>query len=142
MKKRLLLKIALWTGATVLVLFTVLVIHIYQVTHKPKTDARERQLSRIDFQELKAEDAGKIQAFVANLDGVEDTHFNTEAGILIYTYTTGKQTSSEVYDQLMKSGNYKATKYTVDNSAAQTGCPAMGDDHSLRAKLVTFIANL
>ncbi|MGC4021511.1 MAG: hypothetical protein QM734_06010 [Cyclobacteriaceae bacterium] len=48
------------------------------------------------------------------MEGVESTHFNVPDGILVYTYVIGKQTSENVFNQLMSSGNYKAKRYIVN----------------------------
>src|SRR4051812_27736753 len=105
MKKNKLVKIAAWTGSVCTVLVAILFIHIYMVTHKPKADYDKRQLSRIDFkQPVDSAEANNIRAFVAGLHDVNSTYFNVPGGILIYSYTVGKQTSENVFKELMKHG--------------------------------------
>lgn len=142
MKKKLLLKIALVFGGTLSILSLILLTHIYMVTHQTKNDKRERQLSRIDFvQPLSSEDAQKIKTFVSGLNGVNATFINQESGTLVYTYSIGEQTSTNVFTQLMETGNYKAKPYTVDAVALNNGCPAM-TSKSITTHLKGYLSKL
>lgn len=142
MKKRRILKIAIWTASVFVVLVAVLVVHIVMVTGHKRNDQRMRQLSRIDFKEqIDSAEAVKITGFVASLEGVNDIQFNNN--ILVYTYTVGTQTSEGVYEKLIKHGHYNASRYVVDQSKAATGCPVI-EEGSLShrfSSLVTGIFN-
>jgi hypothetical protein len=143
MKKKVLHRIIFWLTASIAVLLVVLFTHIFIVTHKPKTDADTRQLSRIDFkQPLDSMEAGRIRDFVAGMDGVENAYFNLSQGTLVFIYTTNKQSSENIYNELKQFKHYKAEKYSVNEDAASMGCPAMGPPDSFKARLTTFIANL
>lgn len=143
MKKQKLLKIAMWTTSIFAVLTIVLITHIYLVTRKIDYPNKTLQLSRIDFkQPVNAAEAGTIKAFVQHQPGVNHAMFNPDTGILIYTYANDKQTSLNVYNQLMSSGNYKAERFIVPESAAANGCPVMGDKDSFNGKLTACISKL
>ena len=107
-------KIAAISLSIAAVLFVALIIHLAMVIKDKQVEPDDRQLSRIDFtQKVDSAEAGKIRSFVAHLDGIESTFFNVKDGILVYTYSLQKQNSQGVYDQLMRSGNYKAKRFTV-----------------------------
>lgn len=123
--------------------FGVLVIHIYQVTHKPKTDYEKRQMARIDFLEpIDAKQAADIQTFTRSLPGVDHTFFNQQNGILVYSFINDKQTSANVFKQLTQHLPVKAKPYTVSEEDLMAGCPAVGSKNTLRYKLSHFIAQL
>lgn len=123
--------------------FGVLVVHIYQVTHQPKSDYEKRQMARIDFLEpINANQAAEIQAYTKSLPGVDHTFFNIQNGILVYSFIHDKQTSSNVFAQLTKHLPFKAKAYTVSEQDMAQGCPAIGNKNTLRYKLSNFIAQL
>lgn len=143
MKKGKYFKLFVWSGTIILVLSAVLVIHIYLVTRINKNqDERVRQLSRIDFkQNIEAEEANKIRAFVNGLDGVENSYFNLDNDVLVYSYLVGKQNSFNVYNKLIAFGNYKANRYVVSETTAKSGCPIGTDKTSISYKLSAYISN-
>lgn len=137
MKRKIVVKILIGVASTFAVLLVVLVIHIYMAIDKKSENML--QLSRIDFKEAMSEaEYRKVKSFVASLDGVEAVLYNADNGTLVYTYTLSKQNSKNVYDQLMKIGNYKAVRYQVSAETAQNGCPA-GMDQGFAGKLTSFI---
>lgn len=143
MKRKNFIKISIGIFSILLLLFSVLVIHIYMVTRHPNSDKRDRQLSRIDFKvKVDSLEANKIRAFVSRLEGVESTFFNVKDGILIYTYEVGKQNSENVYHKLMQSGNYQAERFIVDKEEAVNGCPVINDKKSITAHLTSYIAGI
>jgi hypothetical protein len=137
------LKRFLWIFASLsLLLFAVLVVHIYSVTKPVKYDNNDLQLSRIDFKEdIDSIEAAKIRSFVASLPGVQNAMFNTQDNILVYGYSLGKQTSTEVYNQLIKFGHYKAEKFVVSAEQLNSGCPMGKNKNSFVYKLSAFIYN-
>lgn len=140
MKKKRIIKIALWTAGIAFLLFTGLVVHIAMVLPK-NSDTRVRQLSRIDFEQpVDSAEAGKIQGFVAGLEGVESTYFNIPGGKLVYTYTVGRQTSGNVYAALVKHGNYKAQPYVVSPEQLASGCPAGVGKKSVVYRLAQYLS--
>jgi hypothetical protein len=140
MKKKV-FKIVLISLSVVVVLFGVLVVHIYMVT-KPKAHGKNLQLSRIDFKEpIDSAEANKIRNFVHGLDGVDNTYFNIPAGMLVYGYLPEKQSSENVYNQLMSHGHYKAERFIVDASQVAKGCPVM-DPNSFGYRMSTVISKI
>jgi hypothetical protein len=143
MKKKFVQRCLFWLSATVVVLLVILFTHVYMVTHKPKTDADSRQLSRIDFkQPIDSIEANKIRNFVAGISGVDNAYFNVSQGTLVYTYNSNKQSSGHVYHALQQFGHYKTQKYIVNTETSSMGCPAMGDKTSIKARVTAFIAKL
>lgn len=137
-------KILLWSTSIIGLLFLILVVHLYIVTKasNKNEDKRNRQLARIDFkQEIDSLEGLKIRSFVAHMDGVEGTYFNDKDNILVYAFYPAKQKSTVVYDELIKMGNYKASRFTVDAKTASMGCPVM-DKSSMSYKASSWIQNL
>jgi len=130
--------------SAVVILFVVLVVHIYEVTKPVKYDNSFLQLSRIDFKEdidsLKAND---IRHFVASLRGVQNTLFNVEDNILIYGYNSAEQTPTNVYEKLKAYGHYNAEKFIVSEELKAQGCPMAGKDRSsLVYRFTRYMYNL
>lgn len=143
MKAKKILKIAAISLSVAAVLFVALIIHLGMVIKDKQVEPDGRQLSRIDFiQKVDSAEAGKIRSFVAHLDGVESTFFNVKDGILVYTYSLQKQNSQSVYEQLMRSGNYKAKRFVVSEEQAATGCPAMGGNKSFIYSMAYAVKNM
>lgn len=126
MKKRSVIKFLLWTSGIALLLFIVLVVHIYMVTKPVKYDNADLQLARIDFrQELDSAEAATVQHTVKAMPGIVNVFLNRHDRTLVYGYRQGKQTSEEVYNTLMRSGNYKAERFVLSEAQKSSGCPVM-----------------
>lgn len=142
MNKKLILKLTGALAAILVILFIVLVVHVGKVTIAKKNDKRNRQLSRIDFKEhINAEQAAKIKDYVASLDGVCGVNMNTDSDILTYMFDPSKQSSENVFTQLIKATNYKAERYVVNNADITKGCPAFAEKGGL-SKAVLYCANM
>ncbi len=143
MKKKTIIKIAGIALSLVLILATVLIVHIYQATHKKTNDARLRQLSRIDFTTpIDSLEGTRIKSFVGTLPGIESVHYNYTDHILVYTYTIGSQTSDYVFKQVQQLGNFKAQKYTVSAEQLNNGCPIVGNNQSFTGKIISYLSKL
>ena len=141
MKSKIVIKWGILSLATIVLLSGILVIHIYQATHKKKEAYDMRQLSRIDFsQSLTETDVTNIKSFVGKMNGVDHVFYNN--GILVYSYTLNQQTSENVFNQLIRFGHYKAKRYVVSETQATKGCPVFNDKQSMSFKFTNFIANL
>ncbi|HMK06601.1 MAG TPA: hypothetical protein VK476_03665, partial [Flavobacterium sp.] len=53
------------------------------------------------------------------------THFNTKAGILIYSMDVNKNSNDKVFKELMSKTTYKAKPFVVTEAMAANGCPVM-----------------
>lgn len=125
--KRKILKFTTWSLGVLLILFIALGIHLYFVTgHFYQAKGPQLQMSRIDFnQPVDSVEGAKIQSFVNHIDGVQKSYFNLEDDILVYAFYNDRQTSQNVFNELMASGDYNAEKYVVSEDDKKTGCPAM-----------------
>lgn len=140
--KKLLIRSAIAIVGLFLVGFGVLTVHVYQATHKQKSDYEMRQMGRIDFkQAISAEQSTHIKSLVGNMPGVTHTFFNQQNGILVYSFTQGKQTSTQILQTVTKNG-YKAQLYSVSEKDMMQGCPAIGNKNTFRYKFTQFIAQL
>ncbi len=126
--------------ATVLVLFLVLVVHIYLVT-KDK-DPRNRQLARIDFMEnVDSLDAMKIKNTVLGMHGVDAAHFNLEDNILVYSYNPDMQSQEYISSAIQQIFNYNFKPFKVDAEALSGACPII-DKSSFTYKLSSVITKV
>lgn len=143
MKKKLIIRSTIALAATVCILTSVLGIHVYQVTHKPKPTEPIVQLSRIDFlQPIDSAEALRLRYKVAAMKGIQSTYFNHSANILVYTYLVDQQSSLAVYETLMQSGTYKAKRYIVNQSDLANGCPIAGNNPSISGKATAYLSSL
>lgn len=125
MNYKLFKKIAAGALGLLSIMLLALCVHIYMVTHKAKTPFELTQLSRIDFkQKIDSAEANKIRTFIAMKDGVTSSYFNVKDGILVYTYLSDKQNSTNIFDKLITHGHYDAEPYKVNKTALSNGCPA------------------
>ena len=141
MNYKLFKKIAAGAIGLLSILLLALCVHIYMVTHKPKTPFELTQLSRIDFkQKIDSVEANNIRAFVASQVGVKSSYFNVKDGILVYTFLSDKQNSLTIFNKLMTHGHYKAEPYIVSKSASNNGCPAgFGSQSSFSSFLLSYL---
>lgn len=128
--------------SVIVVLFLALGIHLYYVTdnfYQQTGSNANLQMSRIDFkQDVDSTEAIKISSTVNSLEGVQKSYFNVKDNILVYSYYKGKQTSQNVYDKLMASGNYVADKFTVSADEMTSGCPVLEGNKSAEGLLLVY----
>lgn len=134
------LKWAAWISAGIVVLFIALGIHLYFVTdHFYQSKGPQLQMGRVDFNEpIDSTEAIQIRGFVNNIDGVQKSYFNLKDNILVFVFYNDKQTSQNIYDRLMASGNYKADKYVVPEDAELSGCPVMSGEGATGGLLLLY----
>jgi hypothetical protein len=134
-------KIIAWALSIAFVLFLVLAVHIYQVTKPVHYDNGDLQLSRIDFkQDIDSAEAIRISHFVAGMPGIQNAMFNLHDRTLVYGYTLGKQNSEQVYNELIRFGQYKALRFVPDQAQLVGGCPLGKDKNSFVYKLSARIS--
>lgn len=106
--------------------FVVLVIHVVMVSKSIKYDNVSLQLARIDFkQPIDSSQAREINTKIRKIDGVGNTHFNVQDGILIYSVDNKKNSDEAVYQKLVAQVPYKAERFLVTQEMSAKGCPAM-----------------
>lgn len=143
MNSKILLKLGIGILSLFVVLSSVLVTHIYMVTHKPKTNYQARQISRIDFkQPLSLAEATIIRNKVASMAGVENAILNPENRMLIFSYNSNTIKVNMVSEKIAQLGSYKLEKYTPSTDELNMSCPAIGNKNTFRYKLSNFIAQL
>lgn len=142
-KKKIIIRIAIGALSVFMLLFGVLVYHLYQVTHKPGYGDVGLQMARIDFkQPLDSLQANNARNIVATLPGIKYAFINKESGMLVYSYAANQQNSLNVYNTLISKVNYKAERYVVSTEQSKTGCPILDDKNSFSSKLTKLIAKL
>jgi hypothetical protein len=106
--------------------FVVMVIHVVMVSKSIKYDNASLQLARIDFkQPIDSSQAREINTKIRKIDGVGNTHFNVQDGILIYSVDNKKNSDEAVYQKLVAQVPYKAERFLVTQEMSAKGCPAM-----------------
>lgn len=140
MKKRRVLKAAIWSIAILFSLLILLLAHIQMV--KPKYDNNELQLSRIDFkQTIDSTQAVKIRSFVCHLPGVKNAVINHEHNTLVIGYLNNLQTADNLFEAVVKHSSYNAVKFVPEPGVQQGGCPVGMDKNSLLVKMSDAMYN-
>lgn len=124
--KRKLKFIALGLIGTTLLLLIILVAHI--ATAKPITyDNATLQISRIDFQEpLDSLKIKEIHRNLKSIPGFVSDSYNLKNNVVVFFHDNKIADSQKIVDQLIKKGNYKATRYTLPKGMeAKKVCPVM-----------------
>ncbi|WP_432672596.1 hypothetical protein [Flavobacterium sp. SM2513] len=117
-----------------LLLFVVLVVHI--ATAKPLVyDNASMQLSRIDFNEpIDSLMAKQITSDMKSIAGVKNPLVVAKNNVVVYYHDMSVANSEQVYNQLMKKGNYNAKRYIISTAlASKEVCPVM-DKNSFNYK--------
>ncbi len=124
--KRKLKFIALGLIGTTLLLLIILVAHI--ATAKPITyDNATLQISRIDFQEpLDSLKIKEIHRNLKSIPGFVSDSYNLKNNVVVFFHDNKIADSQKIVDQLIKKGNYKASRYTLPKGMeAKKVCPVM-----------------
>lgn len=142
MSKKNLLRIALSALGVMVLLFGVLVVHIFMVTGNEPSVNSNLYLSRIDFEKpLTEEESVEVKSIVSALPGIHKAYVNKEAGTLVYGYYKGKQNPDVVYAKLGESTPLAIKKFEVSEEDLAAGCPAF-DENSATFKVGAFVQNL
>ena len=111
---------------TTLLLVIVLVVHI--ATAKPVVyDNASMQISRIDFQEpLDSMKIKEIHRNLKSIPGFINDSYNIQNKVVVYFHDNKIADSKKIYDELMKKGNYKATRYILPKGLeSKKVCPVI-----------------
>lgn len=134
MKKGLLKKILLTTGSVFLLLVGVLCVHIYMVTRPKAPDMHTRAMARVDFkQEMTANDANKITAWMYQQKGVDHVLYNPASKILVFTFSPLTTTADEIVNNMKTSLNYNAVRYIPSEKEMSSGCPVASTSFTYKA---------
>jgi hypothetical protein len=118
--------IALSLFGTTLLLVIVLVVHI--ATAKPISyDNATMQISRIDFQEpLDSIKIKEIHRNLKSIPGFINDSYNLKNNVVVFFHDNKIADSKKIYEELMKKGNYKATRYILPaHLENKTACPVI-----------------
>lgn len=141
MKRRKIFKVLLISSGVLVLLFAVLIAHIYAVT-KDRYSSTQIQISRIDFtNKPDSALASEVISYMHSIKGVNHVYFNIPAGTMVYGYNSGALDSRRVYADLIKHGNYEAKPFIVSATDATKGCPVF-DKNSTGARFSKFIYKL
>jgi hypothetical protein len=136
-------KIIIRVSLSIVIIFVLLVgITVYHITSKKPIDNATVQISRIDF-DKPFDSLGKIdiQKKLHEISGVK-TDMVVERNVVVYFHEKKIANSKQVFDQLMKKGNYKAERFLVhDSIAAKSVCPAMPED-GIKYKFSRFVQSI
>lgn len=136
-------KIIIRVLLSIVVIFVLLVaITVYHIATKKPIDNATVQISRIDF-DKPFDSLGKIdiQKKLHEIPGVK-TDMVVEKNVVVYFHEKKIANSKQVFDQLMKKGDYKAQRFLVPDSIAQKSvCPAMPED-GIKYKFSKFVQSI
>ena len=140
MKSKIFKRISIGVLSTLLLLTIVLGIHIYVVT-RPHIDAKTVAMARIDIKQNIAEtDAGAIEKWVSEQQGVDHVVLNRQTNILIFTFYPIKVNASQLAENLKSTFHINAERFMPTQEQASSGCPAISG--SFTGKVVTIFKYL
>ena len=140
MKSKIFKRITIGVLSTLLLLTIVLGIHIYVVT-RPHIDAKTVAMARIDIKQNIAEtDAGAIEKWVSEQQGVDHVVLNRQTNILIFTFYPIKVNASQLAENLKSTFHINAERFMPSQEQMASGCPAMSG--SITGKAVTIFKYL
>ncbi len=130
------------TGVVLLVLFLVLMIHIYVATRPKPMDERAVAMARIDIhQDITPADADKIGAWLYQQKGVDHVLCNPKTAIVVFTFHPVKVSANQIVTDFKASLNYPmATRFLPNAGDLKGGCPVASNSFSYKA--YKFIKNI
>jgi hypothetical protein len=138
MKKRSIKRFLAGTGIVLLFLVMVLAVHIYIVTRPKAPDANTRIMARIDIkQDITADDASKITAWLYQQKGVDHVLCNPQSDIVVFTFFPIKTSANQIVKDFKSSLPYKAERYIPSEADMKSGCPVASTSFSY--KVYSFI---
>ena len=141
MKRKTVLKVVLWTFASLFVLFVVLCVHIY-VAMKPKApDAHTVAMARIDFkQSITPADAATITGWLYQQQGVAHVLCNPTSRIAVFTFYPVKANATAITAKLTSNLHYNAARFVPSEKDMAAGCPVASTSFSY--KLYGFLSKI
>lgn len=135
------IRIGLSSLAVILLLFVVLVIHIYMVmgpSNMKYHNSNPMQLSRIDFEGPRNDSLLQLaEGIVRKTEAVRQTFLNKAHGSLVYGYRPGEVNPKAVFAKIENLPN-RPKMYVVNQEQLANGCPVL-DKSSLSYRLGAFI---
>ncbi|MES2628639.1 MAG: hypothetical protein V4616_06685 [Bacteroidota bacterium] len=129
-----------WVAGIAGALFLVLCADIYFSTNDINEGGHTNwQLSRIDFrQPMDTASADKAINAVRSVEGVQQAVFNYESKTLVYATINCKQSSQQIFETVVRSGDFKAERYVLTEEQASGGCPVMSGSEMKRRVFLYF----
>lgn len=124
------IKIALGISSTLVLLFTVLVVHIAMVTNPKGKTHYGVQLSRIDFQSPQNhETIDEVISYLHSIPGVGNTMYNPIYNNIVFAHDLSVVDGNDVFAQLMAHKPIPATRFQLtQEQIAQTAiCPVVNN---------------
>ena len=124
MKKRTIVKLLLWSGASLFGLVLLLVLHIYLVT-RPKVDASTRVMARIDMhQPITDAESVAITGWLYRQKGVDHVMCNPGTAIAVFTFSPMMANGNEIAARFRTTMHYpNSNRYMPTQNELRSGCP-------------------
>jgi hypothetical protein len=133
MKKKLIRKIIYWSGGIFLLLFAVLLVHIYMVTRPKAPDASTRIMARIDIrQDINANQADSIKAWLYQQKGIDHVLCNPQSDIVVFTYAPVQTNAELILYKLQTAFSLPAQRVTATAEEISKGCPVSANSTTYR----------
>jgi hypothetical protein len=136
--KKIILRTLLWSTVTIVLLFVVLVVHIYMVMGPSNMKYHEpMQLSRIDFIEPNDSLMRLAEARIRANKNIKHSFINAQQGTLVYGYVPSTVDPQAIFASLSDMP-IQAKPFVADKVAVASGCPVM-DKSSMTYRLGAYI---
>jgi hypothetical protein len=123
-------------------LTVVLVIHIYQVSNRPRGGVDGWQMARVNFE--KSVDSTGIVLFRYALHQHKSVYHsfpNMQAGTLAFAFDPTKTKASELCNSVVQKTGIQATLLRISSEEAANACPVI-DQHSITYRISSGLQKL
>jgi hypothetical protein len=138
MKRKLITKVLVYSGALLLLLTGVLAIHIYLVTRPQAPDASTRIMARIDIRkDINAAEATGITAWLYQQPGVDRVLCNVASDIVVFTYCPIQANADQLSADLGKKLRLPVERVKPTAAEMRSACPVPAGSRS--GKLMAYL---
>lgn len=124
MRKKLITKVLVYSGAFLLLLTGVLAIHIYLVTRPKAPDASTRIMARIDIRkDINTTEAALVTKWFYQQPGVDRVLCNEAADIVVFTYSPIQTNADRLTTDLANHLQLPVERVKPSAAEMKSGCP-------------------
>lgn len=131
MKRKLLTKVLLYSGALLLLLAGVLAIHIYIVTRPKAPDAHTRIMARIDIRkDINEAEAEGVITWLYQQPGVDRVLCNEASDIVVFTFSPLQTNADQLTGELGRKLQLPVERVKPSAAEMKSGCPVPNGSRS------------
>lgn len=141
MRRKTIKKVIGWTLGTIVLLFVVLVVHIYLVTRVKPPDEHTIVMARMDFKDsLGTADVTRISSWLYQQKGIGHVLVNPDSRIAVFTFYPLHADANAIINAFKAQTGYHAERFMPSEEDMKNGCPVAST--SVTYKLASFIKRI